>query len=611
MQWVDLTATPDEARWLHSLGALMDAARCARIAASVARRRLHGSHHMSVPASDAEKISAWGATVAGRAHLGVVVEGIEASGTFGQRRSLRPETLQRLNDGRLPRPQWLWLERQRAIWRAGRLPAQCTLMLYAAGIDLSAYGSEQWRVAAHDASALLTPHPVPTLDESGYPIQCAPRRTAVRRWVLTQQQLQREGRLSDEQLEYMASLGLGWLLHPQVARMSAHNWGALYGQLRRCLAEHPGAPQLRAGTAASEHSGRPTGPRELPAAGTSNVGLMGNTMESTPASLQWPLDTEVRLRGGSGVATTPGGGALRTDDGTVLGCVPSTRGGQLATAGAVPTGVAWEGLSAGSSVAPVGRHGGRPLRYGERKSLPGIGGAEAALSLLLGFQGGKAGRVEGRGALAPDTGGGAVAQNLGLRADMRADGEAAAKQPLALTTHCDPVAVAGLVAAAYLPPHTPPPPAPLCGTAVRSALADWLYQQLALSQLQLLNGTHMHALADAAAAVPQQPRQRLPPLQRLCAALDAPHSTDAEWGGRIAGCIEHRRQHGRVALEEQHNWELHNWAEQARSRGASLRPSQAAQLLALTGKRTPEWHGHSGLKPATTEAKACSTGGGV
>lgn len=205
-------------------------------------------------------------------------------------------------------------------------------------------------------------------------------------------------------------------------------------------------------------------------------------------------------------------------------------------------------------------------------------------------------------------------QNLGLTADMRADREAAVRHALAgRPPSRDPVAVAGVVAAAYLPPNALPPsphklslPPPLCGTAIRSALADWLHQQLALSQLRLLSSTRAQALA-AAAAAPLQPLQRLPPLQRLCAALDAPHSTDAEWGGRIAGCIEHRRQHGRVALKEQHNWELHNWAEEARSRGTGLRPSQAAQLLVATGKRTPEWHGHSGAEPATPEAQACST----
>lgn len=55
--------------------------------------------------------------------------------------ALGPRQLQQLDGVPLPRQQWLWLQRQRALWRQGRLPEARIRLLYAAGVPC--------RVCAH------------------------------------------------------------------------------------------------------------------------------------------------------------------------------------------------------------------------------------------------------------------------------------------------------------------------------------------------------------------------------------------------------------------------------------------------------------------------------
>jgi hypothetical protein len=57
-------------------------------------------------------------------------------------------------------------------------------------------------------------------------------RARIRRWVLTQQCRSAEGTLGAAEAEYMHSLGLGWLLSPEVTRMSAEGWVALFRGLQ-------------------------------------------------------------------------------------------------------------------------------------------------------------------------------------------------------------------------------------------------------------------------------------------------------------------------------------------------------------------------------------------
>lgn len=48
-----------------------------------------------------------------------------------------------------------WLERQRWLWRQGRLPTEQVLMLQLAGVDMERYTSAQWQAEAHTTAALL------------------------------------------------------------------------------------------------------------------------------------------------------------------------------------------------------------------------------------------------------------------------------------------------------------------------------------------------------------------------------------------------------------------------------------------------------------------------
>lgn len=49
------------------------------------------------------------------------------------RATLAPKSLQKMEGAGLERDQWLWLQRQRVLWRLGKLPETRVRLIYAAG----------------------------------------------------------------------------------------------------------------------------------------------------------------------------------------------------------------------------------------------------------------------------------------------------------------------------------------------------------------------------------------------------------------------------------------------------------------------------------------------
>ena len=111
-----------------------------------------------------------------------------------------------------------WLAKQRWLWRQRRLGGEQALMLTLAGVDTDTYSPPEWQAAAHAAARfalgstialVATPAPALVAAPAAAAAAAAPRpsRMHMRRWVLTQQALYAEGRLSPAQLRYMTFLG--------------------------------------------------------------------------------------------------------------------------------------------------------------------------------------------------------------------------------------------------------------------------------------------------------------------------------------------------------------------------------------------------------------------
>jgi hypothetical protein len=121
-----------------------------------------------------------------------------------------------------------WLARQRALWRAGALPAERVAMLHLAGAEMDATPPAAWQAAAHEAAEALTGARI-ALPPGGAPPAPPPRgspRLRVRRWVRAQRALFAAGRLSAAQLRYLAFLGASWALADEVVLEGEGPWRA-------------------------------------------------------------------------------------------------------------------------------------------------------------------------------------------------------------------------------------------------------------------------------------------------------------------------------------------------------------------------------------------------
>lgn len=269
-QFESVEATHDDNVWLEELGALMHAASRARLASSTPTRRL-GPQGASSSSSGTNTTTAKAAAAAAFAGTGSASTAAAASGSggrasggntagggvgeseFDEIKELGPESLEALEGVGLPRKQWVWLQRQRVLWRSGRLHFDRICLLYAAGtsaeklvsckislvlrrlllkslkgvlkesnslrwragIEMDPYTTSQWRRLAHATSSHLLMHAVPFLTARSSAPKVPPltvRHSEVRRWVLTQQRLMHEGRITRPQAEYLTAAGLGWLL---------------------------------------------------------------------------------------------------------------------------------------------------------------------------------------------------------------------------------------------------------------------------------------------------------------------------------------------------------------------------------------------------------------
>lgn len=143
-------ASHEDNAWLAELGALMHAASRARTASSTPTRRLqtkgttsNESYQLAARPSSYRPVPA-GATTRSDEKVCDLGDGsetsvVESEGVWedvegGQ---LGPELLETLEDVGLPRRQWVWLQRQRVLWRSGRLEGSRVRLLYAAGVASS------------------------------------------------------------------------------------------------------------------------------------------------------------------------------------------------------------------------------------------------------------------------------------------------------------------------------------------------------------------------------------------------------------------------------------------------------------------------------------------
>lgn len=150
-------ATGDDNAWLEELGALMHAASRARVASSTPTRRLQPpstgvladsqqlaarpSSYRPVPprsnttrASDNNVSRNSEESLDGRSSAAEASEGgYEGGWEEFEGGDLGPESLETLEDVGLPRKRWMWLQRQRVLWRSGRLQGERVQLLYAAG----------------------------------------------------------------------------------------------------------------------------------------------------------------------------------------------------------------------------------------------------------------------------------------------------------------------------------------------------------------------------------------------------------------------------------------------------------------------------------------------
>lgn len=131
------------------------------------------------------------------------------------------------------------------------------------------YTTSQWRRLAHATSSHLLMHSVPFLTAATHPsalagaatTAAAARHSEVRRWVLTQQRLMHEGRLTVAQTEYLTAAGLGWLLVRDAVAPRDHAWHAMLCSVGVSLGLAPQqvshAADLLLGQAGSAHSVEP------------------------------------------------------------------------------------------------------------------------------------------------------------------------------------------------------------------------------------------------------------------------------------------------------------------------------------------------------------------
>ena len=134
-----------------------------------------------------------------------------------------------------------WLERQRWLWRQGKLPVESVCMLHLAGVDMDTYTPTEWQFNAHYAAKWLQGSRIRLGIETTSPRgsrgkgeneEKASRRLRVKRWVQTQRALFADGRLSPLQLRYISFLGIPWILSDQVVMMEDEVW---IESLRRVL----------------------------------------------------------------------------------------------------------------------------------------------------------------------------------------------------------------------------------------------------------------------------------------------------------------------------------------------------------------------------------------
>eukprot|EP00892_Ulva_mutabilis_P002979 jgi/Ulvmu1/12682/UM094_0039.1 len=370
----DTDACADDREWLSELGGLMHVAARAEAASSAPSKRLKPAAHKRAAAKVAAAAAAAGDIVED-------AEGEQAPRTprDGLGTALGPESLQKLLGVGLSRDQWVWLQRQRVLWRLGRLPETRTRLLYAAGIDLDPYSSSEWRQLAHATSSLSSFEPVPLLSAAGSAEPVGASISAVRRWVLTQQRLAAEARLTRPQVEYLTAVGVCWLTVPAAdAVVTQHDWEVMFRALAdavgvRCPAAvyatdeaavpAPVVTYVDDLAAEPEHSvvaARGMGPGAL-------LRRLSNAVRAhalEPAARDGPvLGVESRSRRAASVA------ALAVDDGAAAGAVDAVWGFSGAHAG---------GYAATAALAPVGLGGARGLPAvrgeGADSPRPGAGG---------------------------------------------------------------------------------------------------------------------------------------------------------------------------------------------------------------------------------------------
>jgi len=131
-----------------------------------------------------------------------------------------------------------WLERQRWLWRQGKLPVESVCMLHLAGVDMDTYTPTEWQFNAHYAATWLQGSKIRLGIESSQESGGDKRgeegrkseeksergRLKVKRWIQTQRALFADGRLSPLQLRYISFLGIPWILSDQVVMMEDDVW---------------------------------------------------------------------------------------------------------------------------------------------------------------------------------------------------------------------------------------------------------------------------------------------------------------------------------------------------------------------------------------------------